>query len=79
MIEIVKELRKLLKEKRVSPETAAGYIGASGREVRRWVDGEAVPNLLSRQAIKSAGRYSVPALVKQLVNIYQQTIDTCRK
>lgn len=52
MIEIVKELKEVLKEKEISPETAARFIGASGREVRRWIKGEVTPNLLGRQAIR---------------------------
>jgi len=52
MIEIVKELKAVLKEKRISPEAASRFIGASGRTVRRWVKAEAKPNLLGREAIK---------------------------
>jgi len=52
MIEIIKELKAVLKERQISPETASRFIGASGRTVRRWVDGEAKPNLLGREAIK---------------------------
>jgi hypothetical protein len=52
MIDLVKELKGIVEEKQISPETAARFIGASGREVRRWIKGEATPNLLGRQAIK---------------------------
>lgn len=52
MIEIVKELKRVIEEKKISPETAARFIGCSGREVRRWLEGEHVPLPLSRQAIR---------------------------
>jgi hypothetical protein len=52
MLDIVKELKEVIKEKQISPEAASRFIGASGRSVRRWVDGEAKPNLLGRQAIR---------------------------
>lgn len=56
MIDLIKELHRVLKEKRISPETAARFIGTSGREVRRWLDDEATPNLLSRKAIRTGIR-----------------------
>jgi hypothetical protein len=52
MIEIVKELKNVIEEKKISPETAARFIGCSGREIRRWIEEEHVPLLLSRQAIR---------------------------
>jgi DNA-binding transcriptional regulator YiaG len=52
MIEIIKELKQVIEEKQISPETAARFIGVSGREVRRWLEGHNIPLPLSRQAIK---------------------------
>jgi hypothetical protein len=52
MIDMVKELKSLLEEKQVSPETAARLIGCTGRQVRRWIAEEAVPNYMSRLAIR---------------------------
>ena len=52
MIEIVKELKEVLEEKKISPETAAHFIGVSGQEIRRWVNGSFIPNLKSRRAIR---------------------------
>jgi len=52
MIEIVKELRAVMREKKISPETAALFLGVSGREIRRWLAESSVPNLNSRQAIR---------------------------
>jgi DNA-binding transcriptional regulator YiaG len=52
MIEVVKELKQVVEEKKISPETAARFIGVSGREVRRWLEGEHVPLPVSRQAIR---------------------------
>ena len=52
MIDLIKELQVLLKEKQISPETAARFIGCTGRQVRRWVEGESTPNFGSRLAIR---------------------------
>jgi hypothetical protein len=52
MVDLVKELRVVLKEKEISPETAAHVIGCTGRQVRRWIDGESTPNFGSRLAIR---------------------------
>jgi hypothetical protein len=52
VIEIIKELKRVIEEKRISPETAARFIGCSGREVRRWLEDEHIPLPLSRQAIR---------------------------
>jgi hypothetical protein len=52
MIEIVKELKAVIEEKRISPETAARFIGVSGREVRRWLEDKHIPLPISRQAIR---------------------------
>jgi len=52
MIEIVKELKEVLEKKKISPETAAVFIGVSGREIRRWLNETFIPNLESRRAIR---------------------------
>jgi hypothetical protein len=52
MIEIIRELKQVMKEKKISPETAARFIGVSGREVRRWLEDGTVPLPISRQAIR---------------------------
>jgi DNA-binding transcriptional regulator YiaG len=56
MIDLIKELKGVLEKKQISPETAAQFIGTSGREVRRWLAGEATPNVLSRKAIRTGFR-----------------------
>lgn len=56
MIDLVKELKAVLKEKHLSPEAAAQFIGTSGREVRRWLQDGATPNVLSRRAIHAGIR-----------------------
>jgi len=40
MIEIIKELKDIMKEKQISPETAALLIGVHGREIRRCLGQE---------------------------------------
>jgi len=52
MIELLKELKRIMKEKEISAEAAALFIGVHGREVRRWLDEEFVPNLQSRKKIR---------------------------
>jgi DNA-binding transcriptional regulator YiaG len=52
MIEIVKELKRLMKEKEISPEVAARLMDISGRSIRRWLAGEFKPNFSSRLALK---------------------------
>lgn len=52
MIEIIRELRQLMREKKISPETAALFIGVHGREIRRWLDEEFIPNVESRKKIR---------------------------
>jgi hypothetical protein len=52
MIEIIKELKQVIEEKKISPETAARFIGCSGREIRRWLEDGVVPLPVSRQAIR---------------------------
>ncbi|MBN2258765.1 MAG: hypothetical protein JW704_13265 [Anaerolineaceae bacterium] len=50
----MKELELLKEAMRVyglSPELAAAYIGADGRTVRRWLDGDNEPTMIFRQAI----------------------------
>jgi len=56
MIDIVRELKRVMREKKISPETAAIFIGISGREVRRWLDETFIPNLSSRRAIRQGIR-----------------------
>jgi hypothetical protein len=56
MIDIVKELKQVIEEKQISPETAARFIGVSGREVRRWLEDRTVPLPVSRKAIRAGLR-----------------------
>jgi hypothetical protein len=52
MIDIVMELADLMEEKRISPETTARFLDCSGRQVRRWLEGQSIPNLTSRKKIR---------------------------
>ena len=52
MIDIVKDLKRVIEEKKISPETAALFIGVHGREIRRWLDEEFIPNVESRKKIR---------------------------
>jgi hypothetical protein len=52
MIDIIRELEQALKKKKISPETAALFIGVNGREIRRWLAETSIPKLESRKAIR---------------------------
>ena len=52
MIDIIKELSDLIAEKKISPETAARFLDCSGRQVRRWLERQSIPNLTSRKKIR---------------------------
>jgi hypothetical protein len=40
MIDRIKELKGIMKEKQISAETAVLFIGVYGREIRRWLSQE---------------------------------------
>lgn len=52
MINIVKSLKKAMEDKHLSPEQAAGYLGCSGRQIRRWLEESSVPSPIYREAIR---------------------------
>jgi hypothetical protein len=56
MIEIVMELKRVLEEKKISPETAGRFLDVDGREIRRWLAEEYIPNLTSRKKIRAGLR-----------------------
>ena len=51
------KLSTLLKEtliiKNLSPERGAAFIGCSGQQVRRWIEGKVKPSPIHREAIKA--------------------------
>lgn len=51
-MDLIKSLEKVMKEKELSPERAAGYIGCSGVQIRRWLKGDVRPRHIYREAIK---------------------------
>jgi len=53
MLNLIIELKKVMEEKAISAERAAGYIGGvSGRTVRRWLEGEFTPEFEKRDRIR---------------------------
>jgi hypothetical protein len=52
MIDIIRALKVVIREKEISPETAALFIGVHGRTIRRWLEKEFVPNIESRRKIR---------------------------
>ena len=51
MIPLIQDLQRVLKDKGLSPESAAGYIGCSGVQIRRWLKGTSRPSPIYRAAI----------------------------
>jgi len=51
-VDLIEKLRTVMQEKKLSPERMCKFIGCSGRQVRRWVEGKLKPSLLSKNAIK---------------------------
>jgi hypothetical protein len=68
MDDLIETLRALMAVNKLSPEQAAGYIGCSGMQIRRWLKG-ATPKPLSRQAI----RFGI-ARIKQAMPRFKETI-----
>jgi len=56
MIDLIKLLKAVMVKKKLSAEVAAKFIGCSGRQVQRWLDGESQPSFLSQNAIRLALR-----------------------
>ncbi len=52
MIDLIKELKDLMEEKKISAIAAAGYIRCSPRQVERWLKEESVPSPIYREAIR---------------------------
>ena len=52
MEKLVKELKEIMEERSFSCETAAKFIGCSGRQVDRWLREEAKPTLVYLRLIK---------------------------
>ena len=51
-INLIDDLRRAMAAKRLSPEQAAGYIGCTGAQIRRWFKGVSNPTPIYREAIK---------------------------
>ncbi len=56
MLDLIKELKFVMKEKRINTTTAAIFIHCDARQVDRWLKGKATPTLLYREAIKKGIR-----------------------
>jgi len=53
----VEELRRLMKEKQISPGVAARFIECSERQVYRWIRGEFTPLPFYLKAIRQGIRW----------------------
>lgn len=49
---LIEELGLIMKQKDISPEHAARYIGCSFKQVYRWLEGESMPSMIYRKAIR---------------------------
>ena len=52
MKNLIEELDIVMKQKNLSPEDAARYIGCSFKQVYRWLEGISKPSLIYRKAIR---------------------------
>jgi len=55
-MDIIEELKKVMKEKAFSPATMSRFIGCSGKQVERWLSGESKPTLVYRKLIRKGLR-----------------------
>ena len=53
MIDLVRELKKVMKDKNLSAEKASHFIGCSAKTVFRWLDNENPPNQASIRMIRN--------------------------
>lgn len=51
-MKLIEEMRTVMKEKNLSPEQICKFIGCSGRQIRRWLEGKSRPSQLSKNAIR---------------------------
>lgn len=60
MEDLIRELKEVMEEKGLSPEKMSEFIGCSGKQIRRWLSGEANPTPIYqgiiRKGIKKARR-----------------------
>lgn len=52
MLDLIKKLESVMREKRINATTVAIFIHCDARQVDRWLKGQATPTLLYREAIK---------------------------
>lgn len=52
MIDLIKELKDLMEEKKIGATGVSGYIRCSPRQVERWLKEESVPSPIYREAIR---------------------------
>lgn len=56
MLNLIKELKAVMEEKKINTTTAAIFIHCDARQVDRWLKDQATPTLLYREAIKKGIR-----------------------
>lgn len=49
---LIEELELVMKQKDLSPEHTARFIGCSFKQVYRWLEGTSIPTLIYRKAIR---------------------------
>lgn len=52
MEDLIKELKKVMKEKGLSPEKASKYLGCSAKQIRRWITSKATPTYVYQNLIR---------------------------
>jgi len=53
-MELIEQLRTVMKEKGFSCETMSKFIGCSGKQVDRWLSGESRPTFPYQKMIRAA-------------------------
>ena len=51
-MDLIKELKKIMKERNFSADSMSKFIGCSARQVDRWISGEAKPTLVYQTLIR---------------------------
>lgn len=51
-MDLIEELKRIMKEKSFSADAMSKFIGCSARQVDRWISGEAKPTLVYQMLIR---------------------------
>ena len=52
-MDLIEDLRSIMKKRGFSPATMSRFIGCSGKQVERWLSGQSKPTLVYRKLIRA--------------------------